>query len=528
MTMKQLIADGCKRMAGGCHAGQAAARADRSRDASAGPPATPRAAGHQPSAISHQHSLTRRDLLALGAGGLGALALGGRASAADPVAAGVRHHAAKATSVIFLFMPGGPSQIDLFDPKPEVTRRDGQKVSAEMLKGQRFPFLAKEPSLLASPFTFAKHGRIGADVSELLPFTAGVADELAIIRSMRTDLNVINHAPGQVFMNTGHDVLGRPSLGAWLSYGLGGPAGDLPRHVVLQSSEAFLEAGRELWGAGFLPGQHQGVELRASGDPVLYLADPAGVGRDDRRASVDLIKRLNDLHQLGVGDPEIATRSAAYDLAVRMQASMPELADLGNEPAHVLALYGLGAGTKSSPQQQGFARNCLLARRLVERGVPFVQIVHKGWDHHGTGGKTIDKQLPQRCREIDQGTAALLRDLRQRGLLDRTLVVWGGEFGRTPMSEQQGRTVKSKDLGRDHHVRAFTMWLAGGGTKPGIYGASDELGYEVVADPVHVHDLHATILHLMGFDHERLTWRFQGRDYRLTDVKGEVFRKVIR
>jgi len=341
---------------------------------------------------------------------------------------------------------------------------------------------------------------------------------VAVVRSLQT--TQFNHAPAQIFMNTGHQVVGRPSMGAWLSYGLGSENRDLPAFVVLISGQNNPDGGKSCWGSGFLPTVHQGVELRSAGDPVLFLSDPEGTTAGSRRDSLDVLRAINQRAFAAKGDPEILTRIEAYELAYRMQASVPELADLAREPASVHALYG------TEPGKVSFSNNCLLARRLVERGVRFVQLYHRGWDHHGTGsGDDLVTSLPKLCREVDKGAAALVKDLDERGLLDETLVVWGGEFGRTPMIEARNN---SKFLGRDHHPRAFTMWLAGGGIKPGaVVGATDELGYAAVEDPLDVHDLHATMLHLMGLDHEQLTYKHQGRPFRLTDVSGRVIAKLI-
>jgi len=428
------------------------------------------------------------------------------------------HFAPKARSVIYLFMAGAPSQVDLFDHKPKLSQYDGQSIPDEFVKGERFAFIKGTPKLLGSPYAFERHGESGAEISSLLPYTAKIADDIAIVRSIHT--TQFNHAPAQIFMNTGHQIIGRPSVGSWLSYGLGSECADLPGFVVLLSGENQPDGGKSCWGSGFLPTVYQGVEFRSQGDPVLYLTNPPGVSSEERRASLDTLRDLNRDHLKDVGDPEIETRIASYEMAYRMQSSVPELTEITREPESVHALYG------TQPGKRSFANNCLLARRLVERGVRFVQLYHRGWDNHGTSkGDDIVNRLPSLCHETDQAAAALVMDLKQRGLLDSTLVVWGGEFGRTPMNEARNG---SKFLGRDHHPRAFTMWMAGGGIKAGTtVGSTDELGYNPVDDPVEVHDLHATVLHLMGLDHKKLTYRFQGRDFRLTDVSGNVVRKLL-
>jgi hypothetical protein len=425
----------------------------------------------------------------------------------------------KAKSIIYLFMAGAPSQLDLFDPKPKLQQYDGQEIPEEFVpKGERFAFITGTPRLLGSPFAFERHGQSGTELSTLMPHLSKVVDDIAVIRSMKT--TQFNHAPGQIFMNTGHQIPGRPSLGAWLSYGLGSESKDLPGFVVLLSGERNPDGGKSCWGSGFLPTVHQGVEFRSGGDPVLFVSDPPGVDRPARRESLDLVADLNRLHYQQAGDPEIETRLAAYEMAYRMQSSVPELMDTSREPAGVQEMYGAERGARS------FANNCLLARRLVERGVRFVQLYHRGWDTHGASVDTdIVTRMPRLCLETDRAAWALLTDLKQRGLLDSTLVVWGGEFGRTPMNEARNG---SKLLGRDHHPRAFTVWLAGGGIKPGVtIGRTDELGYNIVEDPVDVHDLHATILRVMGLDHTKLTYRSQGRDFRLTDVAGNVVEKLL-
>ena len=442
--------------------------------------------------------------------GLGAVALRQMLHASDPLAPKQPHHKPTAKNVIFLFMGGGPSHLELFDNKPELAKHEGTLPPEGLLEGYRAAFIDPNSTLLGPKFEFSKYGESGAELSELLPHTASVADDIAIVKSLVTD--AFNHAPAQVMMSTGTQQFGRPSMGAWTLYGLGSESKDLPGFVVFSSGQKGPSGGNTNWGSGFLPSMYQGVQFRTSGDAVLYLSNPRGVDRRLQRDSLDSIRRLNSMRLNEVGDPEIATRINSFEMAYRMQQSTPELMDLSAEPQHVLDMYG------AEPGKPSFANNCILARRLVERGVRFVELFHESWDQHGD----LIKGLRTNCRDTDQASAALVKDLKQRGLLDDTLVLWGGEFGRTPMV--QGGT----DDGRDHHPNAFTMWMAGGGIKPGItIGKSDDLGFNVIEDRVHVHDLHATILHLLGFDHTKLTYRFQGRDFRLTDVAGDVVRKVV-
>lgn len=463
---------------------------------------------------------TRRQFFRECGVGLGAIALQGlltrTAAAAQPIAP---HFTPRAKSIIYLFMNGAPSQLDLFDFKPRLNEFNLQECPAEFLQGERFAFIRGTPKLLGSPYKFARHGECGAEVSELLPHTAKIVDDIAIVRSLQTD--AFNHAPAELFINSGLARIGRPSLGSWLSYGLGSECEDLPAFIVMLSGGGQPSGGCSCWSSAFLPTHHQGVQLRSGeGDPVLFVGDPAGIDRASRRRALDALADLNQRRLDIAKDPEIQTRMNAYEMAFKMQTSVPELMDLASEPQETLDLYG------ATPGRAGFANNCLLARRLVERGVRCIQLYHRGWDSHGTSpGDDIVTSLRQRCEETDRACAALVTDLKQRGLLDSTLVVWGGEFGRTPMNEaRNGSTF----LGRDHHARAFTMWFAGGGVKKGItIGKTDELGYNVVEDPLHVHDLHATMLHLMGIDHLKLTYRFQGRDFRLTDVHGKVFEKLL-
>ena len=445
--------------------------------------------------------------------GLGSLALGQLATAAsaprNPLAARPAPKSATAKNVIYLFMAGGPSHLEMFDNKPELGKRDGQLPPPSLLEGYRAAFINPNSRFLGPKFKFAKHGECGAEVSELLPYTSQVVDDLAIVKSMVSD--AFNHAPAQILMNTGSQQFGRPSMGAWVTYGLGCESQDLPSFVVFSSGTKGPSGGNSNWGSGFLPTVHQGVQFRGAGDPVLYLSNPRGVDRQVQRDSLTAINQLNQAHLNEVGDPEIATRINSFEMAFRMQSSAPDLMELSQEPKHILEMYG------AEPGKPSFANNCLLARRLVERGVRFVQLFHEAWDQHGA----LVSGLKKNCLDTDQACAALIRDLKQRGLLEDTLVVWGGEFGRTPM-------VQGGDDGRDHHPNAFTYWLAGGGIKPGItLGESDEFGFNTISDKVHVHDLHATILHRLGFDHTRLTYRFQGRDFRLTDVHGHVVEKLL-
>jgi Protein of unknown function (DUF1501) len=463
--------------------------------------------------------VTRRHFFRQAGFGIGAMALSSLLDeGAIAQANRVPHYTAKAKKIIFLFMAGGPSQLDMFDPKPKLNQYDDQPIPEELVKGERFAFIKGTPLCLGSPFKFKRHGQSGAVLSELLPHLSKHADRIAIIRSMHT--TQFNHAPAQIFINTGHQIIGRPSLGSWLMYGIGSENRDLPGFVVMLSGEADPDGGKALWGSGFLPTVYQGVEFRSKGDPVLFVSNPEGVNVQSRRGTLDAIKDLNAIRHDETGDPEIATRIEAYELAFRMQTSVPELIDISGEPKRVHELYGTEPGVKS------FANNCLLARRLVERGVRFVQLYHRGWDTHGNSvGGDIAVKLPRLCMETDKAIGALLTDLGDRGLLDETLVVWGGEFGRTPMNEKRNG---SNLMGRDHHPRAFAVWLAGAGIKQGVtIGQTDDFGYNIVEDAVDVHDLHATILHLMGIDHTKLTYRFQGRDFRLTDVHGNVVEKIL-
>jgi len=437
-------------------------------------------------------------------------------SAAHPLAPRPSHFPAKAKSVIYLFMAGGPTQFELFDDKPKLRELNDQPAPDSFFdKEKSFAFIKKGAKLLGSKRRFQRHGECGMEISELLPHVGGIADDICLLRGMATD--VFNHGPAKLFMNTGFQVPGRPSMGSWVSYGLGSESQNHPGFVVLQSGPRGPRAGNALWASGFLPTTYQGVPFRGSGDPILNLASPEGFNRQRDRDFADLVGDLNRRRFDITGDPEITTRINAGEMAYRMQTSAPELMDISSEPKHVLDLYGAEPGASS------YANNCLLARRLVERGVRFVQLYHTDWDDHGNPKENLGLPLEKRCRQVDQSSAALIKDLKQRGLLDETIVIWGGEFGRTPMGE-----VRKSLAGRDHHINAFSMWVAGGGFKPGcVHGKTDELGFGVIDGKVHVHDLHATLLNQLGFDHEKLTFRFQGREYRLTDVHGQVVKEII-
>ncbi len=424
------------------------------------------------------------------------------------------HHPPRIKRVIYLFMAGAPSQLDLFDHKPKLTELEGRALPPSVIAGQRYAFIQPDAAVLAPRFKFKKHGDSGAELSEVLPHLAKVADDLAIIRTVHTDQ--FNHSPAQLFVNTGSPIPGRPAMGSWLSYGIGSEARDLPGFVVLKSG-GNLSGGAAMWSSGFLPGEHQGVPFRSSGDPILNVANPPGIDRQTQRDTLDLIRNLNQQKLDQTGLEEITTRIESYEMAYRMQARAPELMDLSKEDTATLRLYGTSANDRGS-----FAKNCLLARRLAERGVRFIQLYHSGWDHHSNVENGIRKQ----CLQTDQACAALIQDLKQRGMLDDTLVVWGGEFGRTPMVEASA--ALGRKLGRDHHPQAFTMWMAGGKIQNGqTLGKTDELGFRPVTNPVHVHDIQATILHQLGIDHEKLTFTYAGRPFRLTDVHGQVITSLV-
>jgi len=427
----------------------------------------------------------------------------------DPLAARTPPLPAKAKHVIFLFMAGAPSHLELFDYKPQLAKFDGTLPPADLLKGYRAAFINPNSKLLGPKFKFKRYGKSDTEMGELLPFTGEIVDDIAIVKSMVTD--AFNHAPGQLLMNTGSMQFGRPSMGAWALYGLGSETKDLPGFVVFSSGTKGPSGGDSCWGSGFLPTVYQGVQFRSGGDPVLYLSNPPGVDTQSQRESLDALKELNQIRLNATGDPEIATRISSFEMAFRMQGVAPDLMDIAKESKETLELYG------AEPGKPSFANNCLLARRLVEKGVRFVQLYHEAWDQHSN----LVKDLQKNCLNTDRAAAALVKDLKRRGLLDETLVVWGGEFGRTPM-------VQGGADGRDHHPNAFTMWMAGGGIKAGVrMGETDELGFNVVKDKVHVHDLHATMLHLLGFDHTKLTYKFQGRNFRLTDVHGNLVPQLL-
>lgn len=473
-------------------------------------------------AISQQ--VTRRHFFENCGVGLGKMALAGLLTGATsstgqastntgPLAPRQTHFPAKAKRVIHLFMAGGPSQLELFDSKPELTKLEGNPIPPEVIGGQRYAFIQPDAAVLGPQFKFAQHGQSGAELSEMLPHLAKVVDDICLIRSVKTDQ--FNHAPAQIFFNTGFLQPGRPSIGSWALYGLGAETQDLPAFVVM-STGGGISGGTANWSSGFLPTIYTGVRFRNQGDPILNVSSPAGIDPQAQRDSLDLVRALNQRRLETEGDQEIATRIASYEMAFRLQTSAPELTDLKSESQATLDLYGC------DPDKPSFARACLLARRMIERGVRFVNIYHEGWDGHSN----IVGNVKSNCAATDQASAALVQDLKQRGLLDDTLVVWGGEFGRTPMVESNPALGRAN--GRDHHPQAFTMWLAGGGVKPGItYGQTDDLGFHVVENPVHVHDMQATILHLLGLDHERLTYHHAGRDFRLTDVHGHVVKDIL-
>lgn len=433
----------------------------------------------------------------------------GKANRPNPLASKSPHFRGKAKRVIYMFNAGAPSQLELFDPKPELTRRSGQLPPESLLQGYRAAFINPNSALLGPKYKFSRHGKCGMELSELLPHTASIADDICLVRSLHTD--AVNHAPGQMMMNTGSQQFGRPSFGAWSLYGLGSDSQDLPGFVVLTSAKG-TSGGASNYGSGFLPTMYGGIPFRSKGDPVLYLSNPPGVDDYSQRQSLETLSRLNQMAFDAIGDPEIAARIQSYEMAFRLQTSAPELMELQGESKETLDLYGI-----KDPKESSYARNCLLARRLIERGVRFVQLFHEAWDQHGNLAADVKKN----AGDTDQASAALVKDLKNRGLLDDTIVIWGGEFGRTPM-------VQGGNDGRDHHNRCFSIWMAGGGIRPGhVHGETDEFGFNIARDPVPVHDLHATLLHLLGIDHTRLIFRYQGRDYRLTDVHGNVVEGIL-
>jgi hypothetical protein len=474
------------------------------------------------------HNRTRRHFLKSGSCGIGGFALaqllardsaGSNESVEDPLASKASPFAARAKRVIYLHLTGSPPHLDLYDYKPELVKLSDQNCPDSFLKGKTFAFTTGVPKLMGTPRKFRQVGDCGMWMSDAIPHLHGVADDICMINSMNT--TEFNHAPAELLVLTGSPRPGRPSLGSWTTYGLGSENENLPGFVVLISSGVQPNGGKNSYGSGFLPSVFQGIQCRSKGDPVLYASDPAGMGRDLRRETLDALRDLNELQAREMGHPETLTRIAQYELAYRMQTSVPEVMDISREPKHIIEAYG------AVPGEASFANNCLLARRLAEQGVRFIQLFDWGWDFHGTGSDTdIEGGLTQKCRTMDKPVAALIQDLKQRGMLDDTLIVCGGEFGRTPFRE--GRTSSSNLLGRDHYPDCYSMWMAGGGVKGGLtYGASDELGFSVAENKVHIHDLQATILHLLGFDHTRFTFRYQGREFRLTDVEGHVVAPLL-
>jgi uncharacterized protein (DUF1501 family) len=463
-------------------------------------------------------SRSRRHFFSQGAKGLGGMALGSLLSGSGAAQESVPHYAGRAKRAIYLFQSGGPTQMDLYDYKPMLNKFHGQEVPASVFNGQRLTGMSSGQSsfpVARSMFKFAQCGQSGIWLNkQLMPHLAHIADDICVIKSMHTD--AINHDPAITFFQTGFQIAGRPSIGSWLSYGLGSANENLPAFVAMTSDSGGQPLYDRLWGSGFLPSQHQGVKFGAGKDPVLYLNNPSGMSASLRRKTLDHIAELNQLHHEEFGDPEITTRIAQYEMAYRMQTSVPELSDVSDEPQSTFDLYGEDARKPGT-----YAYNCLMARRLTERGVRFVQLFHRGWDTHGN----IPGTLPQKCKQTDQASAGLVTDLKQRGLLDDTLVVWGGEFGRTVYCQD---TLTAKTYGRDHHPRCFSIWVAGGGIKPGIsYGKTDDYSYNIVENPVSVHDLHATIMHTLGINHKKLTYKFQGRQYRLTDVHGNLIDPIL-
>ncbi|MEO0471674.1 MAG: DUF1501 domain-containing protein [Bacteroidota bacterium] len=474
--------------------------------------------------------VTRRHFLKTCTTGLGAMGLASLLGCGEKIPAGEKepgsqfanltHFAPRAKRIIYLHMAGSPSQLELFDYKPELNRLHDQPCPDSFLEGRRFAFISGTPKMLGIQSNFKQHGQSGAWVSDLLPYFSEVVDDVCFVKSLHHE--EFNHAPSQLMLFTGSPRLGRPSMGSWLTYGLGSENANLPGYIVMVSGGKVPSAGKSVWGSGFLPTLYQGVQCRSKGDPVLYLSDPEGMSRDLRKQSIAAINQINRQQYNRFQDPEILSRIAQYEMAFRMQMSVPEAMDISQEPDYIHEMYG------TEPGKASFANNCLLARRLAERDVRFIQLFHWGWDAHGASEEeALNGGFARRCREVDQPMTALIKDLKQRGLLEDTLVVWGGEFGRTPMLENRSGT-NNPFVGRDHHNEAYTVWMAGGGVKAGLsHGETDELGFFGVKDRVHVHDFQATMLHLMGLDHEKLTYRFQGRDFRLTDVHGKVVKELL-
>lgn len=479
--------------------------------------------------------ITRRHFLQNLSTGVGGLALAGLmggcsslfekkqnvvSSSNNPLLVKLPHYKPRAKRVIYLHMAGAPSQLEMFDYKPELHKLDNQDCPQSFLDGKRFAFIKGVPKMMGPKATFKQYGQTGTLLSENIPFLSEVVDDLCMVKSMYT--NEFNHAPGQLFMHTGAPRAGRPGIGSWVTYGLGSENQNLPGYIVLASGGKTPDGGKSLWGSGFLPTVYQGVQCRSEGDPVLFVSDPAGMDRELKGELIETINEVNGHHYDKMKDPEILSRISQYEMAYKMQVSVPEVMDISKEPAYIHEMYG------TEPGKSSFANNCLLARRLVEQGVRYVQLFDWGWDHHGVGRKDdVVGGMKIKCAETDKPIAALIKDLKQRGLLEDTLVVWGGEFGRTPMKESRPGADPLAS-GRDHNPDAFTIWMAGGGVKPGFsYGETDEFGYAAIKNKVHVHDLQATILHQLGFDHEKLTYPYQGRDFRLTDVHGHVVHDIL-
>lgn len=479
----------------------------------------------------HLQAVTRRHFLKECGFAFGSLALGSLIGCSkpsqhtlftglNPLSPRAPHFPGKAKAVIYLHMAGAPSQLELFDYKPELSKMSGQNCPPSLLEGKRFAFIRGVPKMLGPQSEFRQRGESGAWISNYLPHTSTIADEITFLKAVQTDQ--FNHAPAQLLLHSGSPRLGRPSMGSWVTYGLGSENSNLPGFVVLTSGGRNPDAGKSVWGSGFLPSVYQGVQCRSEGDPVLFLNDPHGIDRDERKASIDAINEINKLHHQEAGDPEILSRIAQYEMAYRMQITVPEVMNINDEPEYIHQMYG------TQPGKESFANNALLARKLVEKGVRFVQLFDWGWDSHGANAaESVDIGLVNKCRSVDKATTALILDLKQRGLLDETLVIWGGEFGRTPMQENRDG-VQSPWIGRDHHTEAFTIWMAGGGIRKGFtHGETDEIGYSPVKGKVTPNDLQATILNQLGFDHEKFTYEFQGRPFRLTDVHGKVIREII-